>query len=147
MRFNPQDYKEQVFNILGAAMKVHRVMNWGLLEPVYNEAMHLELIDRGIENEREKGLPCYYKHHLLNKHYVMDIVVGDIILELKSVNELNSSHRAQLFNYLRLTKKPIGLLINFGEPSLMGERYAYDMDTNECILLDRNMLPVYEKNN
>lgn len=74
----------------------------------------------------------------------MDLVVGDIIVELKSVSELNSAHRAQLFNYLRLTRKPIGLLINFGKPSLQGESYAYLEDTNECILLDKNMDPFYK---
>ena len=60
-------------------------------------------------------------------------------MELKSVTELNSSHRAQLFNYLRLTKKPIGLLINFGQPSLQSERYAFLIDTNECVLLDKDL--------
>ena len=125
-------------------MEVHDVMNWGLLEPVYNEALHLELLDRGIDNEREKELPCFYKHHEMEKFYKMDIVVGDVVVELKSVEELNSAHRAQLFNYLRLTKKPIGLLINFGQPSLQGERYGYDEETNECILLDKNMRPVYD---
>ena len=69
----------------------------------------------------------------------MDIVVGDIIIELKVVNEISSEHREQLFNYLRLTKKPIGLLINFGNKSLQGERYAYDEETNECYLLDKDM--------
>ena len=53
------------------------------------------------------------------------------------------AHRAQLFNYLRLTKKPIGVLINFGQSSLQGERYAYFEDTNECVLLDRNMDALY----
>jgi GxxExxY protein len=125
-------------------MEVHDVMNWGLLEPVYNEALHLELLDRGIDNEREKELPCFYKHHEMEKFYKMDIVVGDVVVELKSVEELNSAHRAQLFNYLRLTKKPIGLLINFGQPSLQGERYGYDEESNECILLDKNMRPVYD---
>ena len=124
-------------------MEVHCELNWGLLEPVYNEALHLELLDRGIENEREQQVPCYYKNHQLEKHYQLDIVVGDVIVELKSVSELNSSHRAQLFNYLRLTKKPIGLLINFGQESLQGERYAYYEETNECILLDKNMKPFY----
>lgn len=79
----------------------------------------------------------------MEKHYQLDIVVGDVIVELKSVSELNSSHRAQLFNYLRLTKKPIGLLINFGQESLQGERYAYDEETNECVLLNKNMKPFY----
>ena len=94
-------------------------------------------------HEREKQLPCYYKHHKLEKFYQMDIVVGDVVVELKSVDELNSAHRAQLFNYLRLTKKPIGLLINFGQSSLQGERYGYDEETNECILLDKNMRPAF----
>ena len=125
-------------------MEVHDVMNWGVLEPVYNEALHLDLLDRGIDNEREKELPCFYKHHEMEKFYKMDIVVGDVVVELKSVEELNSAHRAQLFNYLRLTKKPIGLLINFGQPSLQGERYGYDEESNECILLDKNMRPVYD---
>ena len=124
-------------------MNVHDELSWGLLEPIYNEALHLELLDNNIANEREKHLPCYYKHHQLEKFYQMDLVVDDIVVELKSVEELNSAHRAQLFNYLRLTRKPIGLLINFGQPSLQGERYGYDEETNECILLNKNMGPVY----
>ena len=138
-----KQYKDTVYQIIGAAMNVHDELSWGLLEPVYNEALHLELLDNNIANEREKHLPCYYKHHQLEKFYQMDLVVGDIVVELKSVDELNSAHRAQLFNYLRLTRKPIGLLINFGHPSLQGERYGYDEETNECILLNKNMEPVY----
>ncbi len=141
---NPKDYRDIVYRIIGAAMEVHNELKWGLLEPVYNEALHWELLDRGIENEREKAVPCFYKHRLLDKHYQMDIVVDDIVVELKSVGNLSSAHRAQLFNYLRLTKKPIGLLINFGQESLQGERYAYFEQTNECVLLDKNMNPVYE---
>ena len=137
-------YKDIVYQIIGASMEVHDELNWGLLEPVYNEALHLELLDRGVENEREKLIPCFYKGRQLEKYYQMDLVVGDVVVELKSVDELNSAHRAQLFNYLRLTHKPVGLLINFGQLSLQGERYGYDEYTNECILLDKNMDPVYE---
>ena len=138
-----KQYKDTVYQIIGAAMNVHDELSWGLLESVYNEALHLELLDNNIANEREKHLPCYYKHHQLEKFYQMDLVVGDVVVELKSVDELNSAHRAQLFNYLRLTRKPIGLLINFGQPSLQGERYGYDEETNECILLNKDMEPVY----
>ena len=138
-----KQYKDTVYQIIGAAMNVHDELSWGLLEPVYNEALHLELLDNNIANEREKHLPCYYKHHQLEKFYQMDLVVDDVVVELKSVEELSSAHRAQLFNYLRLTRKPIGLLINFGQPSLQGERYGYDEVTNECILLNKNMEPVY----
>ena len=140
-----KDYKDIVYKIIGSAMKVHDELGWGLLEPIYNEALHLELLDQGIDNEREEHLPCFYKHHQLEKYYQMDLVVGDIIVELKSVSELTPVHRAQLFNYLRLTKKPIGLLINFGQSYLQGERYAYCEYTNECLLLDRNMDVINEK--
>ena len=141
-----KQYKDTVYQIIGAAMNVHDELSWGLLEPVYNEALHLELLDNNIANEREKHLPCYYKHHQLEKFYQMDLVVDDVVVELKSVEELSSAHRAQLFNYLRLTRKPIGLLINFGQPSLQGERYGYDEVTNECLLLNKNMEPVYAEN-
>lgn len=137
-------YKDIVYQIIGAAMEVHDEMNWGLLEPVYNEALHLELLNRGVDNECEKQIRCFYKGQCLEKHYQMDLMVGEVVVELKSVEELNSAHRAQLFNYLRLTHKPIGLLINFGQSSLQGERYGYNVETNECILLDKNMNPVYE---
>lgn len=134
-----KSYKDIVFSIIGTAMAVHKELNWGLLEPLYNEALHMELLNRGIENETEKHLPCYYKGQLMNKHYQMDIVVGDIVIELKSVDNLISAHRAQLFNYLRITKKTIGILINFGQKRLQSERYAYFIESNECVLLDKEM--------
>ena len=135
-------YSNKVYKIIGAAMTVHSELNWGLLEPVYQEALHLELLDCGIENQREKEIDVYYKKRLLEKKYKMDIVADDIIIELKSVTSLAPVHRAQLCNYLRLTRKPLGLLINFGEESLIGERWAYDADTNECFIVDRNMEPI-----
>lgn len=141
-----KQFANAVYNIIGAAMEVHSELSYGLLEPVYQEALHLELQDRGIDNEREKEIKIYYKNHLLDKTYKMDIVVENIIVKLKSVCQLAPAHRAQLCNYLRLTKKPIGLLINFGEESLIGERWAYDEDTNECMLVDRNMEPVFDAN-
>lgn len=137
-------YQDTVYDIIGAAMAVHSTLGWGLLEPVYNEALHLELLDRGIDNESEKLLNCYYKGHKLEKFYKMDIVVEDVVVELKSVSEISHVHRAQLFNYLRLTKNPIGLLINFGCKSLMGERYYYCEETNECFLLNKDMEPFYD---
>lgn len=140
-----KQYKDTVYKVIGAAMKVHSELNYGLLEPIYQEALHLELEDRGIKNIREQEINCYYKHHLLEKKYKMDIVVDDIVVELKSVKELIPAHRAQLFNYMRLTKRPVGLLINFGCSSLQGERYAWIEETNECVLLDKNMDLLYEE--
>ena len=135
-------YADIVYKIIGAAMAVHTELRWGLLEQVYQEALHLELLDRGIENQREQEITVHYKHHTLEKKYKMDIVVDDIVLELKSVAKLVPANRSQLCNYLRLTRKPLGLLINFGEKILIAERWAYDEKTNECFLVDRNMTPV-----
>lgn len=135
-------YKDLVYKIVGAAMDVHNELNWGLLEPIYNEALYRELKSRGVDSQCEVHLPCYYKGELMDKSYRLDLVVGDIIVELKSVSELIPAHRAQLFNYLRLTMKPIGILLNFGEESLRTERYAFDKVTNECTLVDVNMKPV-----
>ena len=120
-------------------MSVHRELRWGLLEPIYNEAMHIELSRKGVAHEREVLLPCYYKGQLLEKYYMMDLVAGEIIVELKSTAAILPAHRFQLFNYMRLTQKPIGLLINFGQSSLYCERYAYNKETNDCVLLDKEM--------
>ena len=136
------EYKELVYQIIGAAMTVHSELGYGLLEPVYQEALQLELRDRGIESVREQDFRIYYKQHLMEKSYKIDMLVGDIIVELKSVSELISAHRAQICNYLRLARKPLGILITFGEESLVGERWAYDKTTNHCFIVDRNMTPV-----
>lgn len=133
-------YTQLVYDIVGAAMDVHKELHSGLLEPVYNEALCMELSKRKITFQQELDLPIYYKGEQMTKRYRMDIVCGDIILELKAVNELLTEHRAQLFNYLRLTRKPIGLLINFGESSLHVERYFYDETTNSVKLFHVNRL-------
>lgn len=136
-------YKDLVYDIIGAAMNVHHELGHGLLEPIYNEALQIELADMGIACEAEKSVECFYKGRKLAKYYRMDVVVGDIILELKVVEQISPEHRAQLFNYLRLTKKKIGLLLNFGQESLYGERYYYDSNSNDCILLNKTLQPFY----
>lgn len=132
-------YKDLAYEVIGAAMEVHRTLGSGLLEAVYSEALHIELCNRGVNNAIEVEVPCYYKGQRMEKSYRMDMVVGDICVEMKAVTELSSQHRAQLFNYLRLTCMPVGLLINFGGLSLEGERYGYISESNDCILLDKNM--------
>lgn len=138
-------YKDLVYQIIGSAMAVHAEMRWGLLEPVYQEALSWELNQRNITNIREQEIEIYYKNHKLDKKYKMDILVGDIVVEIKAVVKMLPAHRAQLCNYLRLSRKPIGILINFGEKDLIGERWAYDEETNECFLIDKNMIRVFNK--
>ena len=67
--FNFKKYKNLVYDIIGSAMTVHRELNWGLLEPLYNEALYMELLEKGINCESEKLLPCYYKGHRMEKYY------------------------------------------------------------------------------
>ena len=138
-------YKDLGYQIIGSALAVHAEMRWGLLEPVYQEALSWELNQRNITNIREQEIEIYYKNHKLDKKYKMDILVGDIVVEIKSVVKMLPAHRAQLCNYLRLSRKPIGILINFGEKDLIGERWAYDEETNECFLIDKNMIRVFNK--
>ena len=135
-------YRDLVYKIIGAAMEVHGELGYGLLEPVYQEALSRELSIRHIDNVREKEIEIYYKGVKMDKFYKMDLVVDDIIVELKAVESVVPEHRAQLFNYLRLTQKPIGVLINFGEKNLHSERYIYDKDSNECYLVDKYLDPV-----
>lgn len=136
----PKNYRNTVYKIIGAAMEVYNELGWGLLEPIYQEALKLELDLQGIKSEREVKIQCYYKDQKMEKHYSIDIMVDGILIELKAVEELSSNHRMQLFNYLRLTHTPIGLLINFGNPNkLEGERYMYNSEDKECYRLDKNM--------
>jgi len=137
-------YKDIVYQIIGAAMTVHSEVGYGLLEPIYNECLAIELGMRGFHVESEKELSCYYKDVKLEKKYRMDLVVeDDVCVELKSVKTILPEHRIQLFNYLKLTKKPIGILINFGNKSLQGERYCYSEINRECTMLNTNMKKIY----
>jgi GxxExxY protein len=119
-------YKSEVFDIINAAMEVHRELGHGFLEAVYQEALELEFRERKIQYKREKPLTIFYKGQKLNKEYSADFVCYDrIIVELKALTELNSIHESQLINYLKATQLRIGLLINFGASSLEFKRLVY----------------------
>lgn len=129
-----QEMNQRLYPILGAVFEVHKTLGRGLEEPIYNEALSMELTTAGIPNESERELPCYYKGRRMKKTYRMDMVCyEDIILEFKSVEQLIPAHREQLFNYMRLTKMPIGVLINFNAPKIIPEKYYFDGATNEVI--------------
>lgn len=116
-------FKIECYNIIGAAMEVHRELGHGFLEPVYQEALELVLIDKGIPYQREKVLDIYFKGQLLKKKYVADFICYDeVIVELKALSGLTENDLAQVLNYLKATGKKIGLLINFGTNSLQYKR-------------------------
>jgi len=97
-------HKTEVYNIIGAAMEVHKILGCGFLEAVYQEALELEFQYRKIPYEREVQLDIYYKEQLLKKHYQADFICyDDIIVELKALSALTSEHESQLLNYLKAT--------------------------------------------
>jgi GxxExxY protein len=111
--FNP--LADEGFELMGAAFEVHRVVRGGLLEEVYQESFEEELRLRGIPFVPRQELAVFYKGRELRQRYIPDLYVhGEIVVELKSVRALASEHVAQLLNYLRLARKPVGYLINFG---------------------------------
>ena len=108
-------YKEESYQIVGAAFEVYNHLGHGFLEAVYQECLELEFRKRGIPYGREKVLKLYYKGEELKQIYRADFICyGKIIIELKAVSELSESHHAQVYNYLHATNMKLGLLLNFG---------------------------------
>ncbi len=119
-------FKDEAYAIVGGAMEVYYTLGIGFLEPVYQEALALEFNGRGIPYVREPQLEIAYKGLPLNKTYRPDFVCyGSIIVELKTQVRLTGVEEAQIINYLKITNKRLGLLMNFGAlPSLEWKRYV-----------------------
>ena len=116
-------YKEECFAIVGAAMDVHKALGSGFLEPVYQEALEIELAERGIPFKPQAELHIRYKDHLLNKTYTADFICYDqIIVEIKALPALADREEAQVINYLNASDFQLGILINFGSESLVWKR-------------------------
>lgn len=118
------DRDPQTYAIIGAVMEVHRIMQKGFLEAVYQEALAIEFELRDIPFQREMFLPVKYKNRLLGTLYKADFVCFDrVVIELKAIAALHASHEAQTIHYLRATGHHLGLLINFGADSLEYRRF------------------------
>ena len=105
--------------VIGLCIEIHRELGPGLLESAYEECLAYELTKAGLRFERQRTLPVRYKEVQLDCGYRLDFVIEDVlILELKAVTDLHPIHEAQLLTYLKLDKKPLGLLINFNVPVL-----------------------------
>lgn len=130
-------YKERMYNIIGAAMSLYNEIGYGFSEAIYQECLSVICSERDIPWEREKMLKMYFHGIELEKTYKADFVCyDDIIVELKAVSELLGEHRAQLFNYMRITKTKFGILINFGESQrLHAEKYMFNELTNKFELV------------
>ena len=143
-----QLYKDRMYQIIGAAMALYNEIGSGYSEPIYQECLSVVCSEKNIPWEREKMLKMYFHGVELEKTYKADFVCyDDIIVELKAVSEILNEHRAQLFNYMRITNTKFGLLINFGEPQrLHAEKYMFNEDTNKFNLIyGLNRKQIYHK--
>lgn len=109
----PDDLEQLVHNTIGCCIAVHRALGPGLLEEIYSRALGFELAACGIPYEREKPFPVRYRGEVLCKQYLDFVVADQIVLELKSVEQLVPVNHAQLLTYMRVAHKRVGLLINF----------------------------------
>ena len=108
-------FKNEGYQLMGAAFEVYNDRGYGMAEDIYQECLEVELGLRGIAFSAKEELKCFYKGHELKKRYTPDLFVfGGLVVELKAVTELVPEHEAQLFNYMRIARQPVGYLINFG---------------------------------
>jgi GxxExxY protein len=119
-------YESETYKIIGAMMEVHKTLGCGFLEAVYQEALAIEFERQKIPFVREKKLLLFYKEIQLEKFYVPDFLCYDkIVVEIKALSALTSTHDSIMINYLKATKLKVGLLANFGEKSLKYKRLIY----------------------
>lgn len=118
---------EITYQINGAVFEVNRVLGAGFLEKVYENALLIELHERGLKADSQVPLKVHYKGKVVGE-YVVDVMVEDqVILELKSIDKLQKIHEAQLLNYLKATGMKVGLLINFEYPKADIKRFVLNL--------------------
>ena len=113
------EFDELSRKVIGCAIEVHRNLGPGLLESTYRQCLACELSHAGIPFQMEVPLPVRYKETLLGCGYRIDLLVsGDLVVEIKCVETLLPIHQAKILTYLRLSKIPVGLIINFNVTKL-----------------------------
>ena len=115
MRLITQTYLDELtYDVIGAAIGVHKTLGSGLLESVYQKCLEEELKYRNINFQSEKTISVIYRDKEMNVDFRCDFFIENcLVVELKSVNEMSSIFEAQLLTYMKLLKSPKGILINF----------------------------------
>lgn len=112
-------HDQTTHRVIEAAMKVHSALGAGMLESTYHACLHYEFAANGLHFEHQVRLPVTYRGVHLDAGYRIDFLVEDIVVvELKAVDKLQPLHTAQLLTYLKLSAKPVGLLLNFNVPHM-----------------------------
>lgn len=111
---NDKPFAQEGYDFMAAVFEVHKALGAGLSEEIYQESLQIELGLRGIPFDEKRELRVFYKGHELEKTYIPDLIVfRRIVVELKSVSRLAPEHEAQLMNYRRITRQPVGYFVNF----------------------------------
>lgn len=119
-------FKEESYKIIGACFEVHNVLGHGFKEAVYKDALEFEFSKLGIPFIRERPFTITYKEQKLKHFFVTDFVVFDgIILEIKIGNYIGDPYIKQTLNYLKASGLKLGVVINFGKPSLEYQRVIF----------------------
>ncbi|PWS26817.1 GxxExxY protein [Pedobacter yonginense] len=119
-------YKDQTDSIINAAIEVHKSLGCGFLEIIYKDALCIEFNSRGHLFEREKQYPVYYKDTLLQRTFYTDFLVfGQVVLEIKAKSAIANEDLAQTINYLKCSGCRVGLILNFGKPTLEIKRVVF----------------------
>lgn len=130
-------YKQHVYDVVGAIHEVHKELGPGLNEGCYQEGLQMQLEEQGIPFLREMTLHPEYHGKQMEATYRLDFLCKEnVIVECKAVAELISTHRAQLFNYMRLMKCPCGILVNFAPKYATIERFFYDKECDNIVGAD-----------
>ncbi|MCC9600832.1 GxxExxY protein [Stieleria sp. JC731] len=117
-------FKQEGYDLMGAAFEVYNELGYGMAEEIYQQSLEIELGLRKIQFLSKSELQVHYKDNLLTTVYRPDLLVyKEIVVELKAAKALAAEHEAQLFNYMRISKKTVGYLINYGSsPGLEWKR-------------------------
>jgi GxxExxY protein len=119
------DLNDITYIINGAVFEVNKVLGHGFLEKVYENALLIELKQRGLAVESQVPITVRYKGEVVGE-YVADLLLeGRVIIELKTVDKIEKLHEAQLMHYLKATSIPIGLLVNFKHPKAEIKRIIF----------------------
>jgi len=117
-KIKEEDINELTHKIIGCAMQVHRILGNGFQEVIYQRSLAIELHYAGLEFEREKEMPIFYRDENVGTRRVDFFVEGKVMVELKAIEKLEDVHKAQAINYCEAYNIADGLLINFGGKSL-----------------------------
>lgn len=108
-------FKREGYEFMGAAFEVYNQLGYGMAEEIYQQSLEIELRLRDIPFVSKHELLVFYKGNQLETRYKPDLFVfSGIVVELKAVTEIATDHQAQLFNYMRIARKAVGYLVNFG---------------------------------